>query len=96
MPANIKYLSSGGQRALKISGGILGGYFVSASFHLMIACFPAVREYAIVISGMTFFLLWAGLMVAGFLFGNGWKLWGAYGLLTLLFTAVIVLLKQNI
>jgi len=33
MPANKKYLSSGGQQFLKTTAGILGGFIVTILFH---------------------------------------------------------------
>ncbi len=93
MPAQTKYLSSRGQRALKITAAILGGYLVSASFHLMLGVMPFAREIVVVLSGISFFLLWAGLMVTGFLVRNGWKLWGLYLVLTLFFGGITWILK---
>lgn len=93
MPAHTKYLSKPGQRALKITAAIFGGYLVSASFHLMLACIPSAGGYVILISGISFFLVWAGLMVCSFLFRSGWKAWGAYLALTLLFGGVVWLVK---
>ena len=38
MPANPKYLTQSiGQRIAKITAAIIGGYFVSVSFHLALA-----------------------------------------------------------
>ncbi len=93
MPAQSKYLSSKGQRALKITAAILGGYLVSASFHLMLASFRPVHEIIILTSSFTFFILWAVTMLMAFLARNGWKIWGLYLLLTLLFSFVIYSLK---
>ncbi len=93
MPAQTKYLSSRGQRALKITAAVLGAYLVSASFHLMLGAMPFAREIIVVLSGVSFFIIWAGLMVAGFLVRNGWKLWGIYLLLTLIFGAGTWILK---
>lgn len=93
MPAQTKYLSSRGQRALKIMAAILGAYLVSASFHLMLGVMPFAREIVVVLSGISFFMVWAGLMVVGFLARNGWKLWALYLALTLIFGTITWILK---
>lgn len=93
MPAQTRYLSSRGQRALKITAAILGGYLVSASFHLMLGALPFGREVVVVLSGISFFMVWTGLMVMGFLVRNGWKLWGIYLVLTLIFAGVTWIIK---
>lgn len=93
MPAQTKYLSSRGQRALKITAAILGAYLVSASFHLMLGVMPFGREIVVVLSGISFFMVWGGLMVVGFLARNGWKLWGLYLVLTLIFGGITWILK---
>lgn len=93
MPAQTRYLSSRGQRALKITAALLGAYLVSASFHLMLGVLPFGREIVIVLSGISFFIVWTGLMVMGFLARNGWRLWGLYLALTLVFGGITWLLK---
>jgi Ca2+/Na+ antiporter len=89
MPANPKYLTqSKGQRFLKISAAILGGYLVSVSLHLALA---AWFDKATVIMTMSFsgFMLWVALMIVAFLAKNGWKIWGIYLLLTLVFWVLL-------
>jgi hypothetical protein len=93
MPANIKYLSSAVERALKISAAIVGGYLVSASFHLMVGTVPFSREIIVVLSGVSFFLVWGGLMILAFLAHKGWKIWCIYLALTLAFGAITWFLK---
>jgi 3-phosphoglycerate kinase len=88
MPAQIKYLSSSAERALKISAAIVGGYLVSASFHLMLCLLPNSREIIVSLSGITFFLVWGGLMTVAFLAHKGWKIWCLYLSLTLVFGAI--------
>ena len=93
MPANEKYLTaSGWQKALKISAGVLGGYFVSVSFHLALA---AWLNHVTVLITMTFtgFILWGTLMVLAFLANSGWRVWGLYLLLTLIFSVMIFMGK---
>lgn len=93
MPANTKYLSTKGQRALKITAGIIGGYLLSASFHLMLACIPASKDMVVVFSGISFFLTWTGLMIVAFLAKQGWKIWALYLGLTVLFAGITWLIK---
>lgn len=93
MPANTKYLSSRSERALKITAAIIGGYLVSASFHLMLGILPFAREAVVVLSGISFFLMWGGLITVTFLARKGWKVWLLYVLLTLLFGAVTCYFK---
>lgn len=91
MPANPKYLTkSKGQRFLKISAAILGGYFVSVTFHLALASW---MNHVNVIMTMAFsgFILWVALMIVAFLAKSGLKIWGIYLLLTLIFCGIIYL-----
>lgn len=78
MPANPKYLNkSGWQQFAKISAGILGGYLVSALFHMVIALWLSSKD--VLITGIyTLYMLWVALMIVPFLFKNGWKAWGIY------------------
>lgn len=93
MPAQTKYLSSKPQRALKIVTALLGGYLVSASFHLMIGVISVAREGIVVLSGISFFLVWAGLMVVAFLARSGGKIGAFYLLLTLIFGGITWMFK---
>lgn len=93
MPANTKYLSSGGQRFLKITAGILGGFLVTILFHNAIGSMLESKGGLIITTGYTSFLLWAALMVIAFMVKNGWKVWGIYLLLILFLGAIIFLNK---
>ncbi|WP_375586873.1 hypothetical protein [Flagellimonas aurea] len=93
MPANEKYLSSSGQRFLKITAGILGGFFVTIFFHNALGTLMEEKGGLIITSAYTSFLLWALLMVIAFLSKNGWKVWGLYLLLSIVFCTVIFLNK---
>jgi Ca2+/Na+ antiporter len=91
MPANPKYLTqSKWQRFAKITAAILGGYFVSVTFHLAIASW---FDRATILMTMAFstFILWVVLMVLAFLAKSGWKIWSIYILLTLFFSLFIYL-----
>ena len=95
MPANPKYLTqSKTQRFAKISAAILGGYFVSVSFHLALAAWFD-RGTVIITSAFSGFIIWVTLMVIAFLAKNGWKIWAIYLLLTIVLSAVVYLGKIN-
>ncbi|MFD2968809.1 hypothetical protein [Sphingobacterium bambusae] len=93
MPADKKYLSSTGQRILKITAGILGGYWVTVLFHNAIGSFLENTDGLIVTSAFTSFFLWSGLLVIAILTKNGWKVWAVYLILIVLFIGIIVLNK---
>ncbi|MCD9573716.1 hypothetical protein [Flavobacterium soyae] len=91
MPANPKYLTLAfWPRFAKITAAILGGYFVSVTFHLALASW---FNRADVLMTMAFsgFILWVVLMVLAFLAKSGWKIWGIYILLSLVFSLLIYL-----
>lgn len=89
MPATAKYLTaSKGQKFLKISAAILGGYLVSMTFHLALAVWFD-KKTVIITTAFTGFILWATLMIVAFLAKNGWKVWGIYLLLTLIFCGFV-------
>ncbi|MFI2742656.1 hypothetical protein ACG2LH_07945 [Zhouia sp. PK063] len=90
MPANKKYLSSPIQRFAKISAGFIGGYLVTVTFHLALAAWFN-KVTVIITSSFTSFILWAVLMVIAFLGKNGWKVWGLYLLLSMVFLGFMYL-----
>lgn len=91
MPANSKYLNpSFWPRFSKITAAILGGYFVSVTFHLALAAWFS-RENVLITMAFTGFILWVALMIIAFLAKSGWKIWGVYILLSLLFCLFIYL-----
>ena len=91
MPANPKYLTqSKWQRFAKITAAILGGYFVSVTFHLALASWFS-RPEILMTMAFSGFILWVVLMVVAFLAKSGWKIWGIYILITLLFCLFIYL-----
>jgi len=91
MPANPKYLTqSKWQRFAKITAAILGGYFVSVTFHLALASWLN-RANVLMTMAFSGFILWVALMVVAFLAKSGWKIWGVYLLLTLVFSLFIYL-----
>jgi hypothetical protein len=91
MPANPKYLTqSVWQRIAKITAAILGGYFVSVTFHLALAAWFN-RANILMTMAFTGFILWVALMILAFLAKSAWKIWAIYIFLTLLFSLFIYL-----
>ncbi|QDO92563.1 hypothetical protein FNB79_00715 [Formosa sediminum] len=91
MPANKKYLSkSPWQRFAKISAGFLGGYLVTMSFHLALTAW-ADSTTVIITAAFSAFIMWAVLFVVSFLAKNGWKIWGIYIALTIVFSTLMYL-----
>jgi hypothetical protein len=91
MPANKKYLTkSPWLRLSKILAGVVGGYAVMFSFHLLLTkVFP--KEQVIATSFFTGYILWALLLLLAFLIQNVWKVWGIYIGLTLIFSLPFLL-----
>lgn len=84
MPANTKYLSTPLQKFLKLTAGLIGGYLVTASLHLFLGLWLPRQDFLITMA-FSSFILWASLFVVAFLAKNGWKIWGIYLLISLLF-----------
>lgn len=78
MPAKQEYLSSPGQRALKVSAGILGGFLLAIALHLVIGAFVENKGVLVITSAYSTFFFWILFMILAFLFKNGWRAWGAY------------------
>jgi hypothetical protein len=78
MPANKKYLTqSPWIRLSKLLAGVLGGYLVTISFHAALTrVFP--KEYVMITSFITGYLLWAILLLVAFLIPQAWKTWMIY------------------
>lgn len=84
MPANPKYLTkSPWQQFAKISSGILGGYIITALFHMCLALWLPNPKEVLITSIYTHFILWGVLLIIPFWFKNGWKVWGFYILISL-------------
>ncbi|KAF2507666.1 hypothetical protein EYY60_17075 [Flavobacterium zhairuonense] len=91
MPANPKYLTPAFlPRFLKITAAILGGYFVSVTFHLALAAWFN-RANVLITMAFSGFILWVALMVIAFLAKSGLKIWLIYIFLSLLFCLFIYL-----
>lgn len=94
MPANPKYLTkSGWQRFAKISAGILGGYLVSTTLHLLLASLFSRVEVLITIT-YTGFILWVVLMILAFLAKNGWKVWALYLTISVVCVTILYLIQN--
>lgn len=93
MPAKKEYLSTSGQRFLKVSAGILGGLFLSIAIHLMIGSLFKSEVAVMLTSTFTAFLLWAALLAIAFLAKNGWKIWGIYLAGILICSSIIYLIR---
>ena len=89
MPANKKYLSSPKQRVLKITAGILGGLIVTILFHNAFASLLGDKGWLIITSAYSSFLVWAFLLVMAFMAKSGWKIWGIYLSLIIVFGITI-------
>lgn len=93
MPAKKEYLTTPGQRSLKISAGILGGFVLTTCLHLLLAVITPFREQILLSATFTFFLCWVALMILAFLARNGWKIWGIYLLSSVVFSGIIYLAR---
>ena len=93
MPAKKEYLTTSGQRALKISAGILGGYFFATAIHLFIAVIFPFRNEILLTAPFSFFILWVALMILAFLARNGWKIWGIYLIASVFFIGIVYIIK---
>lgn len=93
MPANKKHLSSGGQRFLKITAGIIGGLILTILFHNALGVLLEDKGWLIITSAYSSFILWAVFMIFAFLAKSGWKIWGTYLLLIIIFGTIIYLNK---
>lgn len=95
MPAKKEYLSNPGQRAIKIATSILGGYFLSITFHMWLGVLLPVdgRNIVMLTSTFTLFILWGVLMILPFLAKSAWKILGLYILLILLFSVTIFYIR---
>lgn len=91
MPANPKYLSSPGQRFLKITAGILGGLILTVLSHNALGVLLVDKGWLIISSAYTSFIVWVSFLVIAFLSKSGWKVWGIYLLLIVLLGSVIFL-----
>ncbi|OIN60686.1 hypothetical protein [Arsenicibacter rosenii] len=91
MPANKKYLTrSPWIRLSKLLAGSLGGYLVTISFHAALTR-VCPKEYVIVTSFITGYLLWAILLLNAFLIPQAWKTWALYIVLMGVFSGIYLI-----
>lgn len=89
MPANPKYLhKSSWQSFAKISAGIVGGYIVTALFHMCLPLWLPNPKEVLITSIYTVYIMWVTLLIVPFLFKNGWKVWGLYLVVSILFFGI--------
>jgi len=93
MPANNKYLSSTGQRWLKITAAIIGGYLVTMLVHNAIGIHLNNKGALALTSAYSAYFMWIALMVIAFLSKNGWKIWGIY-IVIIAISAIIIYLGK--
>lgn len=85
MPANKKYLTTSPlQRTLKITAGFVGGFLLTTAIHQFVMLFLSKKDVYVTMH-FSAFICWAALMIIAFLATNGWKIWGWYLLLSVLF-----------
>ncbi|PQA56844.1 hypothetical protein [Siphonobacter curvatus] len=91
MPANKKYLTQSPWIKLsKILAGSVGGYLVTLSFHAALTRLIP-KEYVIVTSFITGYLLWATLLLVAFLIPKAWKTWALYVVLIGICTGIYLI-----
>lgn len=94
MPANTKYLSSKGQRVLKVTAGIFGGFALAMAMQMAVGAVIENKGVLVITSAYFSFFLWVLFMILAFLFRNGWKAWAVY-LLGILVCSAIIYWGQN-
>ncbi len=93
MPANKKFLTTSPlQRFAKFTAGFIGGYIVTITFHLAISQWID-RADILITMAFSGFIMWASLMIVAFIAKNGWKIWGIYILISMLFSTITYLNK---
>lgn len=96
MPANPKHLTkSPWQQFAKISAGILGGYIITALFHMSMSLWLPNPKEVLITSIFTFFIVWGIMLIIPFLFKNGWKSWLLYLGITTILYGIYFLGNQN-
>lgn len=78
MPANPKYLSSGTDRAAKITAGLIGGYLLSAMFHYVLGLLVENKAAVVATSVYTLYMLWMVFFILPFMMKSGGKAWLYY------------------
>jgi len=96
MPANVKHLTKNPwQKFAKITAGIIGGYIITALFHLSLALWIPNHKEVLITSIYTVFIIWGVLLIVPYLFKNGWKVWGLYLFISILLYTIYFFGKQQ-
>jgi len=93
MPAKKEYLTTRGQRALKITAGLIGGYCLAVAIQMVLSVLIPNRVAVILTGAFSVFMLWVAFMVLAFLARSGWIIWGIYLLSTSVCATIIYFLK---
>ncbi|MGI9526515.1 MAG: hypothetical protein ACR2MS_05325 [Weeksellaceae bacterium] len=96
MPANPKHLTKNPwQRLAKISAGIVGGYFITALLHMMMALLLPNHLEVLITSVITYFVVWSFFLLLPFTFKNGWKVWLFYILGIAILYGLFILIQPS-
>lgn len=95
MPAKMEYLSSPKQRTLKITAGIIGGFFLAMAIQLAVGAWIIDKAPMIITSAYSSFLLWVGFMILAFLAKSGARIWFIYLVIIALCSIIIYLGLQQ-
>ncbi len=96
MPANKKYLTqSPWQQFAKISAGLIGGYIISALFHMCLVLWLPYGKEILITSIYTHFIIWGILLILPYLFDNGWKAWAVYLISSIILFGIYFIGNQN-
>ena len=93
MPANPKYLSSGPDRAAKITAGLIGGYLLSAMFHYVLGLLVENKAAVVATSVYTLHMLWMVFFIIPFMMKSGTKAWVYYLVSIVLLVTIAYLIR---
>jgi hypothetical protein len=79
MPANKKYLSSGGQQAIRFLTAFIGGLLITSTLFACLSYWLPDYKTVVVTSVYGFFPIWLVLMLLPYLFRKAWKGLVLYG-----------------
>ncbi|MBO6662009.1 MAG: hypothetical protein JJ862_13965 [Roseivirga sp.] len=93
MPANPKYLSSGPDRAAKITAGLFGGYLLSAMLHYVLGLLVENKAAVVATSVYTLYMLWMVFFIIPFMMKSGAKAWVYYLVAIVLLVTIAYLIR---
>lgn len=82
-------MSSPGQRWLKVSAAILGGYAVAMLLQMAVTVHFENKAPFLMTSAYLSFFLWVFFMIIPFTFRSGWKAWGLYLIIIAICSVII-------